>query len=1429
MSVIDERVLQMRFDNSQFESGVQTSLGTLDKLKSALNMGGAAKGLEEINAASRAISFDGLYGAVDSIGTKFSAMEQIAIGALRRIGSQVAQTAENFVKALTIQPVTTGFNEYELKMGSVQTIMASTGASLEEVNGYLEELNKYSDQTIYSFSDMTSNIGKFTNAGVKLDVAVNAIKGVSNVAALSGANAQEASRAMYNFSQALSAGYVKLIDWKSIENANMATVGFKEQLLEAAVAAGTVTKTVDGMYKVLSTNANGSTMEMAIDATHNFNDSLSYQWMTTEVLTKTLGDYANAETEIGKKAFQAATEIKTFSMLFDTLKEAAQSGWAQTWELLAGDFEEAKALWTKLGEVIGGFIDKSASARNSLIKTWKDLGGRQDLIDSLMNIINAITNIVQPIKEAFRDIFPPVTAERIKAITGNLSEFTKEVKFLTVVFGAGENTFDGYVKILSSQYGELPQIAKDVSIKVKTFLKGFFSIFKTIGSVVKQLLPIVGKIVSFIRPIGSAIVNLSEKLGLFLLKINETVSKTDIFRKAVDKISEAFDKLSTFIQNNIHFTDLFNKAVEKLSAIGEKVKVIFGKIKEVVKNAISQLDIPKGMFRPENIFDVGLLSLIAVKLTQFIDKAKESLGDLSSIKDTLKDVFGGVKEYVNSLTRSTNAEALKKLATGLAILAGSLLVLSLIPKEKINSSLRAMAGAIIELMGTFYIFNQLSGGTKKAIKSIGLVVALASALFIMAGALKMVSSLTDDEMKIGLQTLFGILGELALFMTAIDFKKIGAGSGLGLIGLATSLLIMVGVIKILGNLEISEILQGLSTMVIALEAVAVATSQMPSNMLAVGAGVVLVSAALVIMSGALIALGKVMNHDESVRALVVLGLGLAALAVALVAMEDAIPGAFALTIASAAILLFTPAMIALSKMDGEGIAKSLGMLAGTLLILGVAAGVMGPLLPVMLGLSGTILLLGVGTLAAGIGLTAVAAGITAIAGALSVGGSLITKGLEVIILGFVNLIPKVVESLLSHSAQIVTLAYFLIATFCHGVNLAIPQIINSAFGVIVALLTGIRDNLGQIVTVVGEIIVIFLNTLATQLPLIVQAGMNFILSFINGIAEAIRGNSEPLYEAFRNLLSSLIELLLGGLSDLVSYIPGIGDLLGDKISGWKDDVRDWLAPESYAEAGKEAASATVKGFESKETEAEEAGGKIGEFTINGMTSQLGLFKESGTELSDETIESFMSGDYMQSGGYAGSGFSSGVLSKWQACYNSGYSLGSATNQGYTNALAIKSPSRVGMKSGGFFGQGVILGLKGMTKNVYNEGYAMGDASVDGLKKSMNRISEIISSDISEQPTIRPIIDLSDIKSKSKSIGDLLNSNASIKPTTESLSGSVSRNVGTQVSATNTKVSGNSGTFSNVFNINGANDPKAVANEVSSILQHQFERKVSVWA
>jgi len=371
-AVVDSKVVEMSLENSNFERNAATSLSTIQKLKEALNFTTSKDGLDNFNSSLKKVDFNPMAAGINTARQGISALDAVSFGFFSRIGSQIEQTTMQYAQMFTSKPVQDGFKEYELKMGSVQTILMGAKTkeglpvTLDMVNQKLDELNTYADKTIYSFSDMTSNIGKFTNAGVDLDTAVAAIQGISNEAALAGANSQQASHAMYNFAQALSSGYVKLIDWKSIENANMATVDFKQTLIDTAVELGTVTK-VGEEYQSVTTDMNGHVSEL-FDATKMFNDSLSAQWMTSDVLTTALGKYADETTELGQKASKAATEVKTFTQLIDTLQEAAGSGWAQTWELLIGDFDESKQLFTLLSDTFGGIIDAQAKARNNLLK-----------------------------------------------------------------------------------------------------------------------------------------------------------------------------------------------------------------------------------------------------------------------------------------------------------------------------------------------------------------------------------------------------------------------------------------------------------------------------------------------------------------------------------------------------------------------------------------------------------------------------------------------------------------------------------------------------------------------------------------------------------------------------------------------------------------------------------------------------------------------------------------------------------------------------------------------------------------------------------------------------------------------------------------------------------------------------------------------------
>ena len=480
-NTVDSRVLEMRFDNKQFEAGIATSMSTLEKLKSKLNLTASSKSLQGLGDAAKKVDMSGLSKGVDSIHTKFSALQVVGVTALANITNSAINAGKRITKALTIEPVTSGLQEYETQINAVQTILANTQkehTTIKQVNSALDELNLYADKTIYNFTEMTRNIGTFTAAGVDLKTSVNAIQGIANLAAVSGSTSQQASVAMYQLSQALAAGTVKLMDWNSVVNAGMGGQVFQEALRETS--------------KELNTGA-----EAAIKANGSFRESLQTGWLTSEVLTETLKKFTTsganeyvakytglskeavaaalkeAEARYGeanaidkaaeslakksgknkqeikealqfaKTAEDAATKVKTLTQLWDVLKEAAQSGWAQTWRLIIGDFEEAKALFTPLSEFLTDIINKVSNARNDLLESALGMGFEK-LYTSLSKTLKPIKKVADGAKDL---------TDKVGNVKSSLGDLGKVVDSVIIgKFGNGEERVDKLTKAGENYY-----------------------------------------------------------------------------------------------------------------------------------------------------------------------------------------------------------------------------------------------------------------------------------------------------------------------------------------------------------------------------------------------------------------------------------------------------------------------------------------------------------------------------------------------------------------------------------------------------------------------------------------------------------------------------------------------------------------------------------------------------------------------------------------------------------------------------------------------------------------------------------------------------------------------------------------------------------------------------------------------------------------
>ena len=633
---IDERVVEMQFDNQQFEKGISTSMKSLDKLKKSLQLDDAGRSFEKLERSAKNVRLDGLAASVDAISSKFTLMGRMSIAWMDNIAHAAVNAGKRIVNALTVDPVRSGFNEYELKMDSVKTIMNATGESVETVSKYLEELNKYADDTIYSFSDMTSNIGKFTNNGVKLSDATMAIKGVANAAAYAGASSQQASAAMYNFSQSLSS-FLNTRDWYSIENANMATTQMKQAFIDTAVELGTLQKTAEGFYKT-------------IDGKHevtvaNFRDTLQYQWGTRDVIIKTLSKYSDTTTELGQKAMEAATQVRTLSKMWDTLKEAAQSGWGQTWEIVFGNIDEATKLFTGMSNAISEVLEKQTKTRNEVLQTWKDLGGRDSIINAVANSFNSLRMVLGEVKQAFFNIEPKSMGEKLASLSKKIETVSQNL--LTWLWS--ENKYDNDWPILAG-------IRRSIG-GIKSVFGIVLDLFKALGSgftkLFPKLIPSFDSLVASGAKVGDWLKNLRKSIQDGKYFENFTQSLVDMVKPLVDYMPTLWDHVKTLFSGLGGVLEKY-KVKEKLKGAFTAITNFLPKAGEAIwrfgKNVVETV-------RNSEAFQkiVGVFQKIGAGIADGFGKFVDSLEsfDPKDIGTWLKNTFKSVKDSVaKSLTNA---------------------------------------------------------------------------------------------------------------------------------------------------------------------------------------------------------------------------------------------------------------------------------------------------------------------------------------------------------------------------------------------------------------------------------------------------------------------------------------------------------------------------------------------------------------------------------------------------------------------------------------------------------------------------------------------------------------------------------------------------------------------------------------------------------
>lgn len=1401
---VDERVVEMRFNNALFENKVQQTMRSLTALNEKLMFKGAEKGFEKVSDASEKVKFNALLNALDNLSQKFSAVEVIGVTALMRITNQAVDAGERLVKALSLDPIISGFQEYETQINAVQTILANTsskGTTLDQVNAALDELNHYADLTIYNFTEMTRNIGTFTAAGVDLNTSVSAIKGIANLAAVSGSTSQQASTAMYQLSQALASGTVKLQDWNSVVNAGMGGQVFQDALKETARVHGIA---IDSMIK-----KEGS-----------FRETLSKGWLTSSILTETLQKFTgdlNEETlksigytdeqikkimEMGKTANDAATKVKTFSQLKDTLTEALQSGWTQTWQTIIGDFEEAKELFTRFSDVFSDLINKSSEARNtvlagglntgwqqlstalgdsadfysqmlekvmlangsisqkqiddagsfvkalqqggvsaeqlqnglkesykqlsvlgalsddalkakkldpaqvrSLAKSFEEvnqkvadgsldldiyskkigeLSGREHLIESIWNVFEALEKVVEPVARAWQKIFSPITADQIYNIAKSIDEFTAKLSISDETADKIERTFSGIFAVLN--------VWKNVLL--------------TVGKVL-------GEVFNAVSPLAGGFLSITASLGDCLVEMANAVNNSKTFKTTLDgihwiigKVSEGmqtFAGVLTDVSNNVSvvfdplktlgewFENFISFITPKLKWLADKIGEIFEELGSGASGAFGNLN-GNALWGFAN---AGMIAGLIAGIKGFLEAFKD-------IGSTVKDTIGGVAELLNKLGEAVtawknnkNAETLKTISTAVAILAGSLVVLSMVKPERLAASTGAMIALFAELLVALAIYDEIAKKTKKVGKGTSSMVVMAAGVLILTSALKKISEIETEKLLTSVIALGAVMAELVAAQVAISkWAKDGAKHAMSMLAMAAAVRVLAEAVEQLADLGWDGIEKGLIAVAGLLAEVAAFSGLSNFGGLTAGkaVGILILAAALSVLEKSVSAFSK-MPVDELQNGIGVLGAILGEIAVFSMLSnpaEHVLSTATALTILSGGLLILSNALANLGGMTLGQIGVALAAMAGGLIEMGVAL----TLVKGSLGSATSFLIMSVV-------LNALVSPLKSLGemsleeighGLLAVGGAL---GIFAIAVGTMSLAGPIVIAV-SAALSLLAGSFALLLGTMAAVSLMPLRMealvvalgtLGSAIGVFIAgVIAGLGTAAGSIAIAIAEIIVAVCNAIAQAVPAIGNALAQLIVAICNVIVQC----SEPIGQALFTLGTVVIQTII----DLIAWAwdgGGEGGGIKGALSELLGNIVAWLSEHLNPINLFGGLLGTISGFF----------GKIGEYMSQGLAN--GLNTGASVQIANNGVQT----------------------------------LCNKVKDFFRNAFGINSPSTWMRELGQWFAPGLINGLNGTASiaklnagtKVFGENVKSGlSGTFDGLNSWMfNKGSDAASS------------------------------------------------------------------------------------------------------
>jgi tape measure domain-containing protein len=1325
MANVDERIVEMQFKGSQFVAEVSGSLKAILSLKSGLNnLKGSEKDLNDLDAAGKRFSLSGMAQGIDNVTHHFSLMRIAGLTAFTSLVRQGLFAGERLLSAFTIDPIKAGLDVYETKINAIQTILANTqaeGTKLKDVTAALNQLNDYANKTVYNFGQMAHNIGTFTAAGVNLKTSVASIKGIANLAALSGSSAEQASTGMYQLSQAIAAGTVKLQDWNSVVNAGFGGKVFQKALIDTARAQGV---SVDAMIKKYG----------------SFRQSLQSGWLSAKVLTATLSEFTgdlsakqlramgftNQETEAilkqAKAAVASATQIRTITQLFQALKEEVATAWANVFEAIIGNNIEATKTLSAFHNVAENALTAPLKNLAKFFTEFNNLGGRFLIIDNIKKLFGDLGLILHTVGEAFREVFPSNGGSAALS----LLHITLALRSFIIALTPSKQTLQEFKDIFVGVFSVI-KIVIDV---IKAFIGGIFQIGAATGKAS-------GGFLAFLAMIGRFVTRIREAIE------NGTALQT-FFRTLGAILAFPIKVLGAIIDKLTGFGGAAGKATGAISGFVQKVGDVFRKLGQVIVTAIQNGDLNQ----VASIIDKLLLGGVLLSIRKFFNNLGKGSGGGKGLFGTIKESFESLTKTLEVMQANLKAAILEHIAIAVALLAASLLVLSLINVGNLTKALSAITAMFVQLLSAMAVLTKI-GGAAGIVKMAAIGIALnllASAIVILAGAVAILAQFSWSQLTRGLAAIAALLAELVvtsqimaknapgLILTAtamiviatainilalavaqlgkMDFGTLAKGIGsigvlLGIMAgfnaisgaqlvttaaamlvLSSALLVLSQVVSNLGSLSIGTLAKGLISMALALGIIVAAMLVMPAAIPGALA-LVIVASGLLILSQALAQMGS-QSWGSVAKALVELAASLLIIAAAMALMTGALPGAAALLVVAASLAILTPVLLALGQMSWESIAKGLATLAGVFLILAAAGILLTPLVPTLLGLGLAIALIGVGIAAAGAGVFLFSAGLTALSIAVTASGAAILS----FITSIVGIIPSVFRQLglgivalataLGSGAVAIENALVAIGSaLLDGIIKLAPKGAHAFAVVMTAILGAINKYSGPMINTFINLTIRFINALANAAPRFVSAGTRLMVNLLNGLANNIgkvANAGTNAVVAFINAIGNSVQRIVNaGVNMVIRLVNGIAD----KIRNSSQQIHA---------AAHNLASAIIQGM------------------VAGITGGIGAVVDAARNMASNALHAAM------------------------------------------NFLGINSPSKEFFKVGYGTGEGQALGTIASIPRVVSASERMGRAALSAISDTL--ASTDVTGALDLQPKITPVLDLTQVKAGAGELSNL---------------------------------------------------------------------------